>query len=123
MDDGVTKIAVIEERLRGMDDALRIRTDEIARRLDDLNHAHEQAVEVQQTYVTVLEYKADRQTAQQTRESAIAANDARHLSMRAEFDERFKRLEGFQSRMLGAFALALLFVPLLTGTLVFLLTK
>ncbi len=53
----------------------------------------------------------------------IAANDARHQAMRQEYEERFKRLEGFQSRLLGAFALALVCVPALTGVLVYLLTK
>ncbi len=103
--------------------ALRLQHKEYERRLTELNHAHEQAVEVQHTYVTALEYKADQAAVAQARTGAIAANDARHFAMRKETDERFKRLEGFQSRMLGAFALALLFVPLLTGTLVFLLTK
>ncbi len=117
------KIAVIEERLRSMGAALRLQHKEYERRLAELNHAHEQAVEVQHTYVTASEYKADQAAVAQARTGAIAANDARHLTMRAEFDERFKRLEGFQSRLLGAFALALLFVPLLTGTLVYLLTK
>jgi len=32
---------------------------ELARRLDDLNHAHAQAVEVQQTYLTQVVYERD----------------------------------------------------------------
>ena len=43
--------AYIEARLDASDKALELRTSEIDRRLLILNHAHEQAVEVQATYV------------------------------------------------------------------------
>jgi hypothetical protein len=57
-----TKIAVLEERLAGMDralkleaqareDALRLQAAEYERRLKALNHAHEQAREALATYV------------------------------------------------------------------------
>jgi hypothetical protein len=41
-----------EALLRERDKALDVKSAELARRLDDLNHAHQRAVEVQHTYVT-----------------------------------------------------------------------
>jgi len=40
-----------EQRFEAMDEALRLKSEELSRRLDILNHAHEQAREVQSTYV------------------------------------------------------------------------
>lgn len=46
-----TQRETLEERLDAMDKALDIQTKEVARRLLDLNHAHERAKELQNTYV------------------------------------------------------------------------
>jgi len=40
-----------EQRFAAMDTALELKSEELSRRLDILNHAHEQAREVQSTYV------------------------------------------------------------------------
>ncbi len=47
-----------EALLRERDKALDVQTKELHRRLDALNHAHEQAVEVQNTYVTEEKFEA-----------------------------------------------------------------
>lgn len=41
----------LERSERDRDRAIRLASDELARRLDDLNHAHQHATEVQSTYV------------------------------------------------------------------------
>ena len=49
-----------EQRFKAMDEARRLAFEELSRRLLILNHAHEQAVEVQRTYLpreTFEEYK------------------------------------------------------------------
>jgi hypothetical protein len=46
------KIAVLNERLVGMETARRLQADEYARRLDELNHAHDQAIARNAHYVT-----------------------------------------------------------------------
>lgn len=38
-------------------------------------------------------------------------------------DQRMQRLEAFQAKLLGAFGLAVLFVPILTGLIVFLINR
>ena len=42
---------LIEQQFAAMDKALALKSEELSRRLDILNHAHERAVEVQHTYV------------------------------------------------------------------------
>ena len=96
-----TRLAVLEERLRGMDIALNVRTDEIARRLHDLNHAHEQAVEVQQTYVSAEVHERDVTAARARAEAvALALEEARKAT-----DERFSKIERFQATLTGGLIL------------------
>ena len=52
------RVARLEERLRGMDEAVNLReravdiqANEYRRRLDELNHAHAQQVQTQATYI------------------------------------------------------------------------
>src|ERR1051326_2906122 len=49
---------LIETGLKARDKALEVQSAEYARRLDALNHAHEQAVEVQRTYVEATLYSS-----------------------------------------------------------------
>jgi hypothetical protein len=51
MDLLATRVAVIEERLRGIDGATTHQFDETMRRLAELNHAHEKQVQDQATYI------------------------------------------------------------------------
>ncbi len=46
-----------------------------------------------------------------------------YLATAKESGDRFSRLESFQSKMLGALALATVFVPALTGIVVYVLTR
>jgi len=120
------KLAVLEERLRNMDKALEIQAKEYDRRLHELNHAHEQAVEVQHTYVTSQVHERDLLAATAARTAIVHAADrkAEALAIALEeakkiSDERFARVEAFNSKLLGAFALALLFIPALSGLVVY----
>ena len=49
--DPQTRISVLEERIRGMEQARALQATEYERRLDDLNHAHEQARQTLATYL------------------------------------------------------------------------
>lgn len=51
-------IEVLEERIRGMEVAGRIQTAELARRLEELNHAHKRAVDDRNLFLTKDEYHA-----------------------------------------------------------------
>jgi len=124
-----TRLAVLEERLRGMDRALELQAREYDRRLHELNHAHEQAVEVQHTYVTEEVHARDRQAAVNERKALYdaAAKRAESIALalteaKETADQRFARIEAFQAKLLGAFALAILFIPLLSGILVYFVT-
>lgn len=55
--DLLVRIAVLEERLKAMGEALRLQAKEYERRLLDLNHAHEKQVEDQRTYVSLDKYE------------------------------------------------------------------
>ncbi len=48
---------LVLERFRAIEKARKLQADEYERRLTVLNHAHEQAVEVQHTYVTQEKYE------------------------------------------------------------------
>ena len=124
-----TRLAVLEERLRGMDRALELQAKEYDRRLHELNHAHEQAVEVQHTYVTEEIHDRDLKAMRDTTTALVLAAEkkAEGLALalteaRKTDEERFTRIESFQSKLLGAFALAILFIPMLSGILVYFVT-
>ena len=123
--NGEVQIAVLEERLRAMDKALTLQAIEYDRRLRELNHAHEQAVEVQHTYVTDEVHDRDLTSIRETVVALVAAADkkAEGLALalteaKETADRRFAASEAFQSKILGAFALAMVFVPVLTGIIV-----
>lgn len=80
------RIARIEERIAGMEQALELQTAELARRLDTLNHAHEKAVEVQHTYVTAEKYEDKLESESLARSAALLRVDER-------FDEHVKKYE------------------------------
>ena len=51
-DDLVTRIAVLEQQLKGAEHAVMLQAKEYERRLLELNHAHDRAVQDRATYVT-----------------------------------------------------------------------
>jgi hypothetical protein len=54
-----TRIAVLEERVKNREDALRLQAVEYQRRLDDLNHAHQMAQERNSEFVRIGTYGSD----------------------------------------------------------------
>ena len=124
--DHIARLAVLEERLRGMDEALRVRTAEIARRLDDLNHSHDQALSVQKTYVSEEVHDRDVTALRATVSALAEAADKKAevlattlTEAREASDARFHRIESFQAKILGALGLATLVIP----TFFYLLSK
>lgn len=128
--DLATEIAVLKERLRGMDTALSLQADEYDRRLDELNHAHEEAVRVQQTYVTEEVHRRDVDAAR-TAALAVASEAVSKADSLAEavdvrrrtVDERVGKIESFQARLVGALALITVLIPTVTAMIVYLLSK
>ena len=55
----ITKVAVIEERLRGMEVALQLQAQKYEERLELLNHAHDKQVADQATYLEKSVYQAN----------------------------------------------------------------
>ena len=49
--DHRVQIAILRERIAGMERAREVQIKELARRLDELNHAHANAVKMQNTYL------------------------------------------------------------------------
>lgn len=101
MDENLeVKVARLEVRLEERDRAIKIAADELSRRLDNLNHAHAQALSVQATYLPREVY-----------ESSIK-----------EMGSRLSRLEGDYREFRGKMWLPMLFVAagasLLTGLIV-----
>ncbi len=113
-----TRLAVIEERLRSMDSALRLQALEYDRRLGELNHAHEKSVEDRTTFVDVEIHDRDMTAMRDAVTALVDAADkkAEGLALalteaKSTSDERFARVEAFQAKMLGAFALVVFLVP------------
>lgn len=78
-----------EQRFREQDKALQLQAAEYSRRLTALNHAHEQAVEVQHTYVTQDKYEDKLLAEEQARIQALQRVDER-------FEDYVKRYEARQ---------------------------
>lgn len=55
--DVAVRLAVLEERMAGVNVALALQAKEYERRLLDLNHAHEKQVEDQSTYVSLDKFE------------------------------------------------------------------
>lgn len=154
-----------EQAFRERDKALERETHELLRRLDVLNHAHEQAREKERDFIgreafdTFVVHTADdfKNIRSEIQLVAKAASEAREGAARAladalaeqnktnserfsriegsligretfakqneTNDSRFSRLENAQSKMIGGLVLCTFLVPLLTATVVFLITR
>jgi uncharacterized protein YbaP (TraB family) len=77
---------------------------EYERRLEILNHAHEQAVDIQHTYVTDEKFDALLETISKKNK---------------EDDKRFGRIESYQNKLLGIVA----FVTVILPIIVYILTR
>ena len=130
-----------EQRFTAMDKAIVLLADEMARRLEILNHAHELAREKERDFIRreafdtfVLRVADDfgilrreTQTALATttgvRETAIKAVSDGFLEQNTKNEKRFGRIEGIHAKLIGGIALGTFIFPLITGMLIYLLTK
>jgi hypothetical protein len=129
--------AAISER----DKALALQYTELLRRLTELNHAHEQAREKERDFINreafdtfVLRTSDDFSTlrseiqtvaraASEVREGAATSLAKALTEQNAVNDTRFSKVENAQARILGGLVLATFIAPLISGLVVYLLTK
>jgi hypothetical protein len=130
-----------EQRFAAMDKALVLAAEEIARRLEGLNHAHEQAREKERDFIRREAFETFVQRVsddlgvlrRDTQTAATAATAAREMARKAAADEiteqnttnekRFARIESIHAKLIGGIGLATFIFPLITGMLIYLLTK
>jgi hypothetical protein len=130
-----------EQRFAAVDKAIVLAAEEISRRLDILNHFHELAREKERSFVGreafdtfVLRVADDfailrreSQTAIITttgvRETAIKTLSDGVAAQNTENETRFGRVEAIHAKLIGGIALATFIFPLITGMLIYLLTK
>jgi hypothetical protein len=130
-----------EQRFAAIDRALVLAANEMARRLDLLNHFHELAREKERDFIrrdafeTFVERVAD-DLALLRRDIQTSANVAtaeRETARKAAADEmteqnitnekRFGRIEGVHAKIIGGLALGTFILPLITGLVIYVLTK
>src|ERR1700730_423978 len=130
-----------EQRFAAMDKATVLLASEMARRLEVLNHAHEQARERERDFIGREAFETFSQRIiddiallrRETQASAVAASAARETARKAAADEiaeqntanekRFGRIEGVHAKIIGRLALGTFILPLITGLVIFVLTK
>ena|SRR6202047_2593346 len=130
-----------EQRFASVDKAIRLAAEEMSRRLDILNHFHELAREKERDFIRreafdtfvlrvgddLAMLRRESQTAVITttgvRETAIKALSEAVAGQNTENETRFGRIEGIHAKLIGGIALATFIFPLITGMLIYLLTK
>lgn len=130
-----------EQRFAAVDKAIVLAADEIARRLEVLNHFHQMAREKErdfigrETYETFQERLAhDLATIRSEAQTAdnLAATE-RRMAFKAMADAtteqntkneiRFGKIEAVYARLIGGLAFGAVILPLITGMLVYLMAK
>lgn len=130
-----------EQRFAAMDKAIVLLASEMARRLENLNHAHEQAREKERDFIgreafeTFVQRVGDDLALlrRETQTSANVATTARETARKTAADEiteqnstnekRFGRIEGIHAKIIGGLALGTFILPLITGLVIYVLTK
>jgi len=129
------------QRFAAMDKAVVLLASEMTRRLEVLNHAHEMAREKERDFIRreafetfVLRVSDDLALLRrETQGSANVATTARETARKAAADEmteqntanekRFGRIEGIHAKIIGGLALGTFILPLITGLVIYVLTK
>jgi|GEM_PF-5294012 len=130
-----------EQRFAAVDKAMVLAAEEMSRRLDILNHFHELAREKERDFIRreafdtfvlrvaddLAMLRRESQTAVITttgvRETAIKALSEGVAGQNIENETRFGRIEGIHAKLIGGIALATVIFPLITGMLIYLLTR
>ena len=118
------------ERFQSQERALQLKAEELSRRLDVLNHAHEQAREKERDFIgrevyekQVDQVAADFRTLREEIKNTATGIAESLVQQDARTSERFSKIESFQNKVLGAVAVATLFVPIATGIVAYALTR
>jgi hypothetical protein len=130
-----------EQRFVSVDKAIALAAEEMARRLDVLNHFHELAREKERDFIRreafdtfvlrvaddITMLRRESQTAVTTtagvRETAIKTLSDGIAAQNTENETRFGRIEGIHAKLVGGIALATFIFPLITGLVIYVLTK
>jgi hypothetical protein len=130
-----------EQRFVAVDKAIALAAEEMARRLDVLNHFHELAREKERDFIRreafdtfvlrvaddITMLRRESQTAVTTtagvRETAIKTLSDGIAAQNTENETRFGRIEGIHAKLVGGIALATFIFPLITGLVIYVLTK
>lgn len=130
-----------EQRFAAVEKAIVLAADEIARRLDVLNHFHQLAREKERDFIGREAYEtfqerlahdlalirseaqtADNLAATERRMTVKAMADAT-TDQNTKNEIRFGKIEAVYARLVGGLAFGAVILPLLTGLLVYLMAK
>ena len=130
-----------EQRFAAVDKALILAAEEMARRLEVLNHYHELAREKERSFVNREAFETFRQRVaddlavlrHETRTAADTAVAVRETAMKAVADDiteqntkneiRFGKMEAVHAKIFGGLVLGTFVLPLVTGMVIYILTK
>jgi hypothetical protein len=132
---------LLKEAIAERDKALSLQLTEYLRRLDQLNHAHEQAREKERDFIgreafetfvlrTGDDFKTLRGEIRVTSDAVSASKQAAAEALATALAEqnrtnetRFGKIENVQAKMVGGLILCTVFVPAVTAMVVYLLTR
>jgi hypothetical protein len=130
-----------EQRFAAIDKAIVLAAEEIARRLEVLNHYHEVTREKERSFVGREAFETFTQRVvddlallrRDTQAAAAATAGVRESALKAVADEiteqntanekRFGKIEAVYAKMIGGLALGTFILPLITGMVIYVLTK
>jgi hypothetical protein len=132
---------LLEQRFAALDKATVLAAEEIARRLEVLNHYHELAREKERTFLgrEVFEAFAQRvaediallrreghaaaEAAAAVRETALKVVTDGITELNIANEKRFGKIEAVYAKLIGGLALATFILPLITGLVSYALTR
>ena len=130
-----------EQRFAAIDKAIVLAAEEVARRLEVLNHYHEIAREKERSFLGREAFEVFAQRVaddlallrRTTQAATAAATVVRETALKAVADEiteqntvnekRFGKVEAVYAKMIGGLALGTFILPLITGMVIYVLTK
>ena len=130
-----------EQRFAAGDKAIVLAVGEINRRLEVLNHSHEVAREKERSFINREAFEMIRQrvadditllrnetqtaanTSVSVRDSAIKTISDWCVDQNTKNEARFVKIEAVHSKILGGLVLGTFIIPLITGMVIYILTK
>jgi chromosome condensin MukBEF ATPase and DNA-binding subunit MukB len=105
------QVTRLQEQLKAKQRATELQASEYERRLTALNHAHEQALEVQKTTVTADKFEEYVKTESQAREAALLRVDEKIADQGRVLGGRVSRVESMQGKILGGLVVIVALIP------------